>query len=183
LQNLFCDNDCNLREIKKIINNSILDIIKNKLGWKNIRAIKGRVNNWKTVDLRYNSDAHRDRHIYGGTIFEQIRASQKNYSAVVYLDFSKFGFYTDSCVTSPNQKNMEYNEISINEGSIVVFPSCLIHKAIPCTESKSRRTIVLFDIENPDDKYQIPHNIIICPKIRIIINKVFQYKFIFYIFF
>lgn len=164
LQNFFHNDYCNLIEIKKIINNSILDIIKDKLKWKCIRAIKGRVNNWKTVDLRYNSDAHRDRHIFGGTISEQMKASQKNLSAVIYLDFSKFGYYTDSSITTPNQKNIEYNEINIPEGSILIFPSCLIHKAIPCSKFNSRRTIVLFDIENPDEENQIPHNIIICPK-------------------
>ena len=45
----------------------------------------------------------------------------------------------------------------------MLFPSCLIHRAVALAESKQRRTIVLFDIENPDEPAPLVHDIVTCP--------------------
>ena len=56
-----------------------------------------------------------------------------------------------------------HRQLTVGPGTIVVFPSCLIHRAVASAESHLRRTIVLFDIENPDEPSPLRHDIIICP--------------------
>ena len=178
ISKLFKKDGAFLQEIKKNINNIILPKIQDKLGWSSIRAIKGRVNDWKTVDLKYNSVYHRDRHIFGGTFKKQIKEAFKNFSAVIYFDDSKFSYIEDSIITLSSQLHGSYREIDIPAGTIIIFPSCLIHKAILSEKCGKRRTIVLFDIENPDDNH-IEHNIYICPKwtqkpIKILSDKIYE---------
>ena len=163
--NAFGGETANLPETKKNIHEIILPKVKHKLGWRRICAIKGRVNNWKTTELKYNSEFHRDRHLFGGTLKEQQVEVSKNYSAVVYLDDAKFAYIDNSTITMSHGSTASYVEMDIPAGTIIAFPSCLIHKAVRSSKSKSslRRTIVLFDIENPDDT-RAEHDVYICPK-------------------
>ena len=146
-----------LPAIKEGISELVLPKIQAALGWKRIRARKGRVNDWKTVALKYNSLWHRDRHIYGGAA---AATCAMNLSAVVYLDRSRFDFLEGSHL--PGQPT-QLKELDMPAGTIAVFPSCLIHRAVALAESKQRRVIVLFDIEDPDEPSPMRHDIVTCP--------------------
>ena len=159
--------------ISMAIKNSILPRFKQELDWSNIRAIKCRANDHKTFIQRYNSDCHRDRHLFGGSKRDRKSLALNNYSSVIYLDKAVFRYIPNSSVTSgkEKEKNIICNEVIIEPGMAVLFPSSIIHQARASYEEpkSQRRTIVLFDIENPDnDDERIAngnyHNIIVCPK-------------------
>ena len=156
----FGEHGANIETVKSLIHQAILPAIQRKLSWRTIRCIKGRVNDWRTVELKYNSLFHRDRHIYGD--FSRFRkASSQNLSAVVYLDPSRLDVMEGSAVHGETAK---LKELEMAAGTVAVFPSCLIHRAVPSAMSKKRRTIVLFDIENPDeDQMAVVHDIVTCP--------------------
>lgn len=161
----FGENGASLPEIKQQISATILPKICLALGWKRIRAVKGRVNDRRTVDLKYNSLWHRDRHIYLAAHHSPdiVRAAcSQNLSAVVYLDPSRLDYIKGSAVPGEKAASQPVR-LELEAGSIAVFPSCLIHRAVAHAESKQRRTIVLFDIENPDEPSPLPHDIITCP--------------------
>ena len=87
LRESFKESGASLGDIKRQVQDIVLPKIRDSLRWKSIRAIKGRVNDWRTVELKYNSLFHRDRHIYGS--HGDAKASRQNLSAVVYLDKSR----------------------------------------------------------------------------------------------
>ena len=152
-----------LAEIKKHVRSLVLPKLQVTLGWKDITAAKGRVNDHRTVDLKYNSLFHRDRHILGTAPAETLHSvAKQNFSAVVYLDPSHFEFIEGSAVSGPHASSTP-RELLVAEGSILVFPSCLIHRAVSSEQSKQRRTIVLFDLEDPSEPAPLRHDIIQCP--------------------
>jgi hypothetical protein len=158
----FCEDSAKLASIKSHVLHIVLPKIKDALGWTSVRAIKGRVNDWRTVELKYNSLFHRDRHIYGNPKSVELKsASRQNLSAVVYLDPSRFDFIDGSSLAG--HQGTKLQELTIAEGTIAVFPSCLIHRAVASSASQRRRTIVIFDIENPDEAWPLRHDIVTCP--------------------
>jgi hypothetical protein len=166
LSSIFFDTKVDSILTKHLVNSVIMDLCKSKLEWSNIRCIKGRVNNYKTIELHYNSDPHRDRHLFYGSDnmsdSKEGLESLKNWSAVIYLDDSNFkyidGSHTCTCVDHSREVI-----VNIPAGTILLFPSTTIHQALKSDISNCRRTIVIFDIENPDDT-QCKHRIVICPK-------------------
>ena len=163
IRQAFGETCADLPSIKSSIQSIVLPRIQAHLQWTAIRAIKGRVNDWRTVELKYNSLWHRDRHVYGAetsTTSAAESSSGQNLSAVVYLDHSRLGYIEGSAVRGQPTKT---KELSIPAGTVVIFPSCLIHRAVASAESKQRRTIVLFDIENPDEPQPLVHDIVTCP--------------------
>ena len=162
IRRAFGETGANLAAIKGHIHSIVLPKIRDALGWSSIRAIKGRVNDWRTVELKYNSLFHRDRHVYGDPQSETLRESSlQNLSAVVYLDKARLDYIDGSAV--PGHRDTQLKELELDEGSIALFPSCLIHRAVASPESKQRRTIVLFDIENPAATEPLRHDIVACP--------------------
>ena len=161
--------------LKISLNEHILPRFKNELGWTNIRSIKCRANDRKTFEQRYNADCHRDRHLFGGTTGQRMNLSVQNYSAVIYLDKAVFRYFSNSSVTFGLEEDslnlIRCVDVEIEPGMAVLFPSSLIHQARKSIEDPNsrRRTIVMFDIENPDnDKFRYMtnevHNIVMCPK-------------------
>lgn len=153
----------------------VLVRIQMELGWSNIRAMKCRLNDRQTFRNRYNSDLHRDRHIVPqGPEQRRKELSLMNYSAVIYLDPAVFRFWPDSSVVNPTQDCLKLDcfiDVDIEPGEVILFPSSLIHQARPSSQypHSRRRTIVIFDIENPDlDSYRVKmgfyHCILLCPE-------------------
>lgn len=154
--------------LKFAVSQKILPIIKRELGWSSIRSIKIRANDRKTFEQRYNADCHRDRHLFGGTETQQSALALMNYSAVVYLDHAVFRYFRNSSVTN-GESYIQCVDVNILPGSIVMFPSSMMHQARPSTTSPSsrRRTVVIFDIENPDEdtkRMDCGHRIVMCPR-------------------
>ena len=164
LRSSFGEDGANLAEVKRQVLSVVLPRIKDALGWKAIRAAKGRVNDWRTVEKKYNSLFHRDRHIYGEAKPSQLHsAATQNLSAVVYLDRSSRLEYIEGSAVALPEQSTAHRELVVAEGTIVVFPSCLIHRAAASEESKRRRTIVLFDLEDASEASPVRHDIILCP--------------------
>lgn len=158
----FCEHGANLLEIKEHLHSIVLPKIRRALGWTGVRATKGRVNDWRTVELKYNSLFHRDRHIFGAAAAEVCHSAVKqNMSAVVYLDPAQFDYISGS--QAPGAHATAPQKLQVAEGTILLFPSCLIHRAVALAESKQRRTIVLFDLEDPSESAPLRHDIVICP--------------------
>ena len=158
----FGESGADLAQIRRHVDDVVLPKIKAALGWTAIRAVKGRVNDWRTVDLKYNSLFHRDRHVYGAAPPADLgRAAKQNLSAVVYLDKARLDYIEGSAVSSSDEHS--HRELMIAEGMVLVFPSCLIHRAVASAESQRRRTIVLFDIEDPSASAPLRHDIVVCP--------------------
>lgn len=166
IRSAFGENSANLDAVKSFVQDAVLPKIQAALGWTAIRATKGRVNDWRTVELKYNSLFHRDRHIYGDAPASRRHAAAwLNLSAVVYLDAQSCLEFLDGSeeVLAPRQSTTTPTSFVVGAGTIVVFPSCLIHRAAASRASKRRRTIVLFDLEDPSEPSPLPHDIVLCP--------------------
>jgi len=162
LRGCFREDGADLISVKEQVASVVLPRIRDALGWESIRASKGRVNDARTVSIKYNSLFHRDRHLYGEAPEARLQETcWHNRSAVVYLDRSRLEFLEGSEVAGDEPAPPTCKEIPA--GSIAVFPSSLIHRARPWEESGRRRTIVLFDVENPEEHTPVPHNIVYCP--------------------
>lgn len=166
IRTAFGEHGAEIEEIKRVVRSIVLPKIRDALGWKDIIVSKGRVNNWRTVELKYNSLFHRDRHVFGaapGTTASQT-GERQNMSAVVYLDPARFDFIEGSSAPVANHATSHsMREMLLAAGSIIVFPSCLIHRAVALEDSKQRRTIVLFDLEDPSEPTPLRHDIVLCP--------------------
>ena len=131
-----------LLESKGHVHSIALPKIRHALGWKGVRVTKGRVNDWKTVELKYNSLFHRDRHVFGAAAAEvRGSAARQNMRAVVYLDPARFLLHRGQR-GHWHTRNGSSKIAGCRGHDLVIrfFPSCLIHRAVALAESKQRRT-------------------------------------------
>ena len=126
--------------------------------------------------------------MFSGSTEKRNKLAVKNYSAVVYLDKARFRYFRDSSVTCGLAKKyvdkLVCTDVDIEPGTspligrcwqfltpcwlvlavgmAVLFPSTTIHQARPSRDDPGsrRRTVVLFDLENPDeDEHRIENSL------------------------
>jgi len=157
-------------ELRSQVRERLLPLIRRLLRWETSATCrKVRANDARSVSIRYNSDFHRDRHIFGtspqGSELRK-RVALSNLSAVVYLDPAAFEYVKGSSYA--HQKPEDHSKIkrSFDAGTMIIFPSSLTHRACEDEALQTRRrTIILFDIEKEyvDEADRIPHVVICMP--------------------
>lgn len=153
--------------LREVTRQSLLPKVAKRMGWAEANCRKLRANDVQSVTIRYNSDFHRDRHLYGGEDSEELKkAAWTNLSAVIYLDKSSFEYIEDSSYKNPKEQKVVTN--TFEGGTMIIFPSSLVHKARPIPDnlkaSNSRRTLIMFDIECAGVN-DVPHAIVCMPAI------------------
>jgi len=153
--------------LRALVKEILLPKVATRMCWDKARCCKLRGNDVEAVVKRYNSDFHRDRYIFGTDPIARARAAWTNLSAVVYLDAACFEYIEESAIRSP--ANPKVIRRVFDAGSMIVFPSNLVHRAADDeTLVTNRRVIICFDIEHDapsgtNGKMEIPHCIIRMP--------------------
>jgi hypothetical protein len=154
-------------QLRVEVRDRLLPRLAARMGWKaGAVCSKLRANDAKSVSIRYNSDFHRDRHLFGtapqGSIVRR-KGAWANLSAVIYLDPASFEYFEESAWSHPKESTPVLR--TFEAGTMIIFPSSLVHKAShnPALET-NRRTVILFDIESAESKNsKIPHAVICMP--------------------
>lgn len=157
-------------ELRSQVRERLLPLIGRLLRWKTSATCrKVRANDARSVSIRYNSDFHRDRHIFGtspqGSDLRK-RVAMSNLSAVVYLDPAAFEYVKGSSYEHQNPEEHSTIKRNFDAGTMIIFPASLTHRACEDKALQTRRrTIILFDIEKEyvDEADRIPHVVICMP--------------------
>lgn len=141
--------------LRREVGERLLPQISSLLKWNSGASCrKLRANDAQSVNIRYNSEFHRDRHLFG-TAPDGSKLRRKeawaNLSAVVYLDRASFEYFEDTAWDYP--KRTSPVKRTFEGGTMILFPSSLIHKASddPAFQT-NRRTVILFDIVQARNK-------------------------------
>lgn len=152
--------------LTKEVSQRLLPKVAKRMGWARATCRKLRANTSTSVSIRYNSDFHRDRHLFGSApqnSKERQVAAWNNVSAVIYLDAASFSYIEESAWDNPKQRKTV--EKDYPAGTMIFFPSSLVHKATESKFETTRRTIIAFDLEDADIQEPIPHAIVRMPSI------------------
>lgn len=147
--------------LREKVKEVVLPKVSRRMGWASARCVKLRANDVASVSRRYNSDFHRDRHLYG-LASNKAKVAWTNLSCVVYLDEATFEYVEGSAAANPPKPKIVQK--SFDPGTMIIFPSSLVHKAKddPSLDT-TRRTIIVFDIEDADTVQTVPHAILCLP--------------------